>query len=137
MDNPTGIGTRMLRKEDLRFLTGRGNYVTDIVRPRMAHGVFVRSPHAHARIRSVQTAAALKSPGVLAVLTGADLEADGVGGVPCAWGISGKDGQPMKEPRHPALAQGKVRCVGDAVAFVVAETLDQGAYGGRAGGRRL
>ncbi len=125
MDNPTGIGARVRRREDLRFLTGRGNYVTDITRPRMVHGVFVRSPYAHARIRSLQTANALKSAGTLAVLTGEDLEADGVGGVPCAWGISGRDGQPMKEPRHPALAQGKVRCVGDAVAFVVAETLDQ------------
>ena len=124
MANPTGIGAAILRKEDRRFITGRGNYVADMKRPGLTMGVFVRSPHAHAVVRGVDATAALAIPGVLAVLTGADLAADGVGGLPVGWGISGKDGLPMKEPPHPAMADHKVRYVGDAVAFVVAETLE-------------
>ena len=123
VSNPTGIGASMRRKEDLRFLTGRGNYVADISRPDMAAGVFLRSPHAHARIVSIDKAAALAMPGVIDVLTGEDLKADGVGGLPCAWPVTGKNGTPTKEPAHPPIAQGKVRYVGDAVAFVIAETL--------------
>jgi aerobic carbon-monoxide dehydrogenase large subunit len=122
MSNIIGIGARPLRKEDRRFLTGRGNYVADIKRPDMVAGVFVRSPHAHAVIESIDAGGALAMPGVLTVVTGEDLKAAGVGGLPCGWGITGKDGLPMKEPPHPALAQGKVRHVGDPVAFVVAET---------------
>jgi aerobic carbon-monoxide dehydrogenase large subunit len=125
MSEVIGIGAAPRRKEDLRFLTGRGNYVADIKRPGMVAGVFVRSPHAHARIKSIDTGAALSMPGVLAVFTGADLKADGVKGLPCGWGIKGKDGQPMKEPPHPAMAQEKVRYVGDAVAFVAAESMRQ------------
>ena len=127
MSNIIGIGAAPRRKEDLRFLTGRGNYVADIKRPDMVAGVFVRSPHAHAVITSIDATDALAMPGVLAVVTGADLKAAGVGGLPCGWGITGKDGLPMKEPPHPALAQGKVRHVGDPVAFVVAETREQAA----------
>ena len=125
MSNVIGIGARPLRKEDRRFLTGRGNYVADIKRPDMVAGVFIRSPHAHASIKSIEAARALAMPGVLAVFTGEHLKASGVGGLPCGWGITGKDGLPMKEPPHPALAQGKVRHVGDPVAFVVAETREQ------------
>src|SRR5271156_1341666 len=125
MSNVIGIGASPLRKEDRRFLTGRGNYVADIKRPGMVAGVFLRSPHAHAAIKSIDAAPALVEPGVLAVLTGEDLKAAGVGGLPCGWGITGKDGLPMKEPPHPALAQGKVRHVGDPVAFIVAETREQ------------
>jgi aerobic carbon-monoxide dehydrogenase large subunit len=123
MTNPTGIGASILRKEDRRFLSGRGTYVSDIERPDMTFGVFVRSPHAHARIRAVDPTAALALPGVAAVLTGDDLKRDGIGGIPCGWCVTGKGGVPMKEPSHPALAQGKVRHVGDAVAFVIADTL--------------
>jgi aerobic carbon-monoxide dehydrogenase large subunit len=122
MTKPTGIGVALRRKEDFRFVTGRGSYVADTTRPGMVFGVFIRSAHAHARLLAIDPAAALAIPGVLAVMTGADLAADGVGGIPCGWGITGKDGLPMKEPPHPALAQGKVRHVGDPVAFVVAET---------------
>src|SRR5271170_8255817 len=125
MSNVIGIGARPLRKEDRRFLTGRGNYVADIKRPDMVAGVFIRSPHAHASIKSIEAAAALAMPGVLAVFTGEHLKASGVGGLPCGWGITGEDGLPMKEPPHPALAQGKVRHVGDPVAVVVAETREQ------------
>ena len=123
MTNGTVLGASILRKEDRRFLTGRGTYVADIERPGMTFGVFVRSPHAHARIRAVESADALALPGVLAVLTGEDIKRDGVGGIPCGWCVTGKGGVPMKEPPHPALAQGKVRHVGDPVAFVIADTL--------------
>ena len=125
MTNPTGIGASIKRKEDLRFLTGNGNYVSDIKRPNMAMGVFLRSPHAHAKIKGIDAKSALAMPGVAAVLTGEDLKAEGIGGLPCAWPVTGKNGAATKEPAHPALAQGKVRCVGDAVAFVVADTLEQ------------
>jgi aerobic carbon-monoxide dehydrogenase large subunit len=124
MSEVIGIGAAPRRKEDLRFLTGRGNYVADIKRPGMVAAVFVRSPHAHARIKSVDAGAALAMPGVMAIFNGEDLKAAGVGGLPCGWGITGKDGA-MKEPPHPALAQGKVRYVGDAVAVVIAETVEQ------------
>ena len=121
----TGIGASVRRKEDQRFLRGRGNYVADLQRPGMTHGVFLRSPHAHALLRGVDTGAALAMPGIIGVVTGADLQAAGIGGLPCGWGITGTDGLPMKEPPHPALAIGKVRHVGDAVAFVIAETAHQ------------
>jgi len=120
-----GIGTSLKRKEDARFLTGRGNYTDDIVKPGQTHAVFVRSPHAHARLKRVDIAAALKAPGVVAILTGADLAADKVGILPAGWLIHSKDGTPMVEPGHPALVADKVRHVGDQVAVVIAETKDQ------------
>ena len=116
------IGARVERKEDYRFLTGAGQYTDDVALPRQTYAVFVRSPHAHAKIRSSKKDAALKAPGVLAVYTGEDLAAAKVGGLPCGWLITGTDGQPMKEPPHPPLAQGKVRYVGDHVAVVIAES---------------
>ncbi len=125
MTSSTGIGASLLRKEDQRFLMGRGNYVSDIKRPGMTMGAFLRSPHAHARILAIRSDAALAMPGVLAVLTGEDLRADGVGGLPCAWPVTGKGGAPTKEPTHPPLAQDKVRHVGDPVAFIIAESLLQ------------
>jgi carbon-monoxide dehydrogenase large subunit len=132
MATATGIGASILRKEDRRFLTGRGNYVSDVKRPNMTWAAFARSPHAHARILSIGSSDAMKVPGVLLVLTGEDLAADGVGSIPCGWGITGRDGQPMKEPPHPALAQGKVRHVGDPVAMVVAETREAAMQGAEA-----
>ncbi|MDQ0391106.1 xanthine dehydrogenase family protein molybdopterin-binding subunit [Labrys monachus] len=125
MSDIIGIGASPLRKEDLRFLTGRGNYVSDIKRPGMAAGVFLRSPHAHAVLGGIDKAVALASPGVLAVLTGEDAAADGLGSLPCGWGITNADGIPMKEPPFPLLAQGKVRFVGDMVALIVAETVEE------------
>ncbi len=118
-----GIGASVKRKEDLRFITGKGQYVDDINRPFQTYAIFVRSPHAHAAIRSIDTAEALASPGVLAVYTGDDVAADKVGGLICGWMIHSKDGSPMKAGPHPVLAQGKVRYVGDHVAVVIAETL--------------
>ncbi|HRA77721.1 MAG TPA: xanthine dehydrogenase family protein molybdopterin-binding subunit [Burkholderiaceae bacterium] len=119
------IGKSLPRREDERFLTGAGQYTDDVVMPGQTYAVFVRSPHAHARIGKIDTSRALKAPGVVAIFTGADLAEAKVGGLPCGWLIHSKDGSPMKEPPHPVLAQGKVRHVGDQVALIVAESLNQ------------
>ena len=117
------IGSSIERKEDYRFLTGAGQYTDDISLPRQSYARFLRSPHAHARIRAIDTAAARGAPGVLGVFTGKDLA--GVGGLPCGWLIKSIDGSPMKEPKHPVLAEGTVRYVGEQVALVVAESATQ------------
>ena len=119
------IAQSVLRREDQRFLTGNGQYTDDVTLPGQTYGVFLRSPYANARIRSLDTAAAAKAPGVIRIFTGADLAEAKVGGLPCGWLIHSKDGSPMKEPPHPVLAQGKVRHVGDQVALVVAESVLQ------------
>ncbi|MDB5999813.1 MAG: xanthine dehydrogenase family protein molybdopterin-binding subunit, partial [Rhizobacter sp.] len=116
------IGQSLRRREDLRFLTGAGRYTDDVVLPGQTYAFFLRSPYAHARIKSIDLAAAEKAPGVLNIFTGENLAEAKVGGLPCGWLIHSKDGTPMKEPAHPVLAQGKVRHVGDQVALVVAET---------------
>jgi aerobic carbon-monoxide dehydrogenase large subunit len=121
----TGIGAPVRRKEDFRFITGKGQYTDDINRAGQAHACFVRSPHAHATLKRIDAAKALRMPGVIAVFTGDDLAADKVGGLICGWMIHSKDGSPMKAGPHPALAQGKVRYVGDHVAVVIAETYAQ------------
>jgi aerobic carbon-monoxide dehydrogenase large subunit len=121
----TGIGASVRRKEDQRFITGKGHYTADVNRPGQTHAYFVRSPHAHAKIKNIDTKAAAAAPGVLAVLTGAELAADKIGNLICGWMIHSKDGSPMKMAPHPALAQGKANHVGDAVAAVIAETLSQ------------
>jgi carbon-monoxide dehydrogenase large subunit len=117
-----GIGASVRRKEDLRFLTGRGMYTDDINRPGQLHAYILRSPHPHAELGRIDTSKAAKAKGVVAVFTGADLAKDNVGGLPCGWAIKFKDGSPMKEPPHPPLAQGRVRYVGDQVAVVIADT---------------
>jgi carbon-monoxide dehydrogenase large subunit len=122
LESASGIGASVRRKEDYRFLTGDGNYTDDVQIPGQTYACFLRSPHAHAKIRSIDQAEALKSPGVIAIFTGEDLAADKVGGLPCGWLITDVNGQPMKEPPHPLLCQGKARYVGDAVALVIAET---------------
>ncbi len=122
--NGTGfIGASLKRKEDARFLTGRGRYTDDINLPGQLYAHLLRSTVAHANLGSVDTSAAEAAPGVHAVFTGADMEH--VGGVPTGWLIHSKDGSPMVEPKHPAMAVGKVRHVGEIVAIVVAETRDQ------------
>ena len=121
----TGIGASVRRKEDHRFITGKGRYTDDINRPGQAHAYFLRSPHAHAKIKSLDVGEAKSKPGVVAILTGDDIAADKVGGLICGWMIHSKDGTPMKAGPHPALAQGKVRYVGDHVAVVIAETLGE------------
>jgi len=119
------IGESVLRKEDERFLTGVGQYTDDIQLNNLVHTVFVRSPYAHANIKSINKTNALAAPGVIAIYDGQDVLQDKIGGLPCGWLITGTDGQPMKEPPHPILANGKVRYVGDHVAMVIAETLEQ------------
>ncbi|MEA2906841.1 MAG: aerobic carbon-monoxide dehydrogenase large subunit, partial [Alphaproteobacteria bacterium] len=121
----TGIGASVRRKEDQRFITGKGHYTDDVSRPGQTHACFVRSPHAHARIKAIDTQAAAAVPGVLAVLTGTELAGDKIGNLICGWMIHSKDGSAMKMAPHPALALRKACYVGDPVAVVVGETLAQ------------
>ena len=119
------VGQGVPRFEDPRLVTGRGAYVDDVVLPRMAFGHVLRSQHAHARIRSIDTRRAKAAAGVLCILTGADWQASGFGDLPSASGMKRRDGRPMYQPPYPALVRDRVRWVGDCVAFVVAETLNQ------------
>jgi aerobic carbon-monoxide dehydrogenase large subunit len=123
MPKDHGIGASSKRREDIRFLTGRGAYTDDLAMQGQVHAVMVRANVAHGRIVSIDTSAAAAMPGVLAIFTGADF-AD-VGGNPAGWLIHSRDGSPMREPKRPVLAHGKVRHVGDAYAAVVAETHEQ------------
>ncbi len=123
--NAPYIGQSIQRKEDQRFLTGEGTYTDDVTVAGQTHAYFLRSPHAHATIRGIDVSKATTAPGVVAIYTGDDLAAAKVGSLPCGWLITDVNGQPMKEPPHPPLAQGKVRYVGDQVAVVIAETLHQ------------
>ncbi len=120
MPKDDGIGASSTRREDSRFLTGNGKYTDDINLRGQAHVHFLRSDVAHGRIKAIDTADAAAMPGVLRVFTAADFES--AGGVPCGWQVTDKHGQPMQEPKHPILAEGKVRHVGDPIAAVVAET---------------
>lgn len=117
-----GIGASVVRKEDKRFITGKGRYVDDIKLLGMTHAHFIRSPHAHAKVKGIDSSAALKMPGVVAVLTGREIVDDKVGNLICGWAITSKDGSPMKMGAWPAMAPETVRFVGQAVAVVIAET---------------
>jgi len=119
------IGQAVKRREDYRFLTGAGQYTDDVQLANQSYAYFVRSPHAHAKIKAIRKDKAAKAPGVVAVFTGEDIANAKVGGLPCGWLITDVNGQPMKEPPHPVLAQGKVRYVGDHVAIVIAESYGQ------------
>ncbi|QUJ77453.1 xanthine dehydrogenase family protein molybdopterin-binding subunit [Sulfitobacter albidus] len=123
MPKDSGIGASSKRREDVRFLTGDGNYTDDINIAGQAHVFFLRSDIAHGTITSIDTSAADGMPGVVKVFTAADFE--GVGSIPCGWQVTDKHGEPMQEPKHPVLAEGKVRHVGEPIAAVVAETLEQ------------
>jgi len=120
-----GIGQRVVRKEDQRFLTGNGHYTDDLQRNRQTYAYFLRSPHAHAKITRIDTSAAKSAPGVVAVFTGADTSAAKVGSLICGWVVKDKHGEPHKAPPHPPLAVDTVRHVGDQVAMVIAETAAQ------------
>ena len=122
-DGNSGIGAAVKRKEDRRFLTGKGRFTDDINRPNQTFAYFLRSSVAHAKINSVDTSAAAAAEGVVAVYTNADME--GVGGLPCGWLLTFQNGDPMVEPPHPILAENKVRHVGDPIAVVIAETKKQ------------
>ncbi|MBI1211206.1 MAG: molybdopterin-dependent oxidoreductase [Alphaproteobacteria bacterium] len=116
------VGAAIRRKEDFRFVTGNGHYTDDINRPGQAYAYFLRSPHAHAKIKSLNVEAARSAKGVVGVLTGKDLAADKIGGLICGWTIHSKDGSPMKAGAHPALAVDTVRYVGDHIAVVIADS---------------
>ncbi len=120
-----GIGAAVKRREDFRFIKGIGKYTADINLPDQTYCYFLRSSAAHARIDGIDISAAKTAPGVVAVYTAQDIDASGAGGVPCGWLITSRDGTPMKEPKHPILASGKVRHVGDPIVAVIAESLDQ------------
>lgn len=122
ISNPEGLGQPVRRKEDFRFITGNGHYTDDINRPRQTYAYFLRSPHAHAKIKSIDTSGAATAPGVVAIFTGKDVAADELGGLICGWTVHSKDGSEMKAGAHPILALDTVRYVGDHVALVVAET---------------
>ncbi|MBY0333064.1 MAG: xanthine dehydrogenase family protein molybdopterin-binding subunit [Acetobacteraceae bacterium] len=120
-----GVGQPVRRFEDVRLLTGRGRFQDDRLVPGAAHAVFVRSPHAHARIRGIDTTPAKAAPGVIAVYTGADYAGDGIATPKAGMPRRKRDGSPMFAPPRPALVTDRVRMVGDLVAMVVAETLPQ------------
>ncbi|ANP38542.1 carbon-monoxide dehydrogenase [Phaeobacter gallaeciensis] len=123
MPKDSGIGASPKRREDVRFLTGTGNYTDDINLNNQAYVHFLRSDVAHGKINGIDTSAAAAMPGVIRIFTGADFE--GVGSIPCGWQVTDRHGEPMQEPAHPVLAQGKVRYVGDAIAAVVAESREE------------
>src|SRR3954471_12216176 len=120
-----GIGASVLRKEDKRFITGRGRYVDDIKVIGLTHAHFIRSPHAHARVKAIDASAAKAMPGVVDVLTAQQLVDDKIGNLICGWAVSSKDGSPMRMGAWPAMAPDTVRFAGQAVAVVIAETKNQ------------
>ncbi|MEM9871696.1 MAG: xanthine dehydrogenase family protein molybdopterin-binding subunit [Pseudomonadota bacterium] len=123
MPKDSGIGASNKRREDVRFLTGSGNYTDDINLAGQAYVHFLRSDVAHGTLTNVDTSAAASMPGVVRIFTATDF--DGVGGIPCGWQVTSKDGNVMQEPVHPIMATGKVRHVGEMIAAVVAETAEQ------------
>ena len=123
MSAATGIGASVKRREDLRFLTGAGTYTDDLNLPGQAYGVFLRSPHPRAALGEIDVSEALKMEGVLAVFTGKDTAADGLGDLPCGWLVKSKDGSDMASAPHPPLAVTQVNYVGEPYGLVVAETL--------------
>ena len=116
----TGIGASVKRKEDVRFITGAGNYTDDIDQPGQTFAVFLRSPHSRARIDGIDPSDALAVDGVLRVLTGADMVADGLNDLPSAWMVTQKDGSDMVSAPHPALATDRVNYVGEPYGLVIA-----------------
>lgn len=123
MPKDGGIGASSKRREDVRFLTGTGNYTDDINVRGQAYVFFLRSDVAHGKLTNVDVSAAADMPGVVQIFTGADFTE--VGSIPCGWQVTDKHGEVMQEPRHPVLAHEKVRHVGEPIAAVVAETLEQ------------
>ncbi len=116
----TGIGASVKRKEDYRFLVGQGNYTDDINRPNQTYTYMLRSSSAHAKF-SLDTTKASEAKGVVKIFVGTDMD---VGSIPCGWQVDSKDGTPMREPAHPPIAKDKVRYVGEIIAVIIAETLE-------------
>jgi carbon-monoxide dehydrogenase large subunit len=127
-----GIGKSVKRREDIRFITGSGRYTDDVSAPGQVFAVFVRSPHARARIVSVDASAAMATPGVVGVYTGKDLQADGIGALPCGWLVKSKDGSDMKVAPRPPLAVELANFVGEPYAVVLGETLQAARDGAEA-----
>jgi carbon-monoxide dehydrogenase large subunit len=119
----TGIGASVRRKEDVRFITGNGRYTDDISQPGQTYAVFLRSPYARAKVGEIDASGALALDGVISVLTGADMAADGLGDIPCGWLVKQKDGSDMVSAPHPPLAHSVVNYVGEPYGIVIAETL--------------
>ncbi|MEO1252808.1 MAG: molybdopterin cofactor-binding domain-containing protein [Pseudomonadota bacterium] len=118
------IGDAPLRREDARFLTGNGRYTADVSFPGQTYVAFARSEVSHGRINLIDASKAGAAPGVIGVLTGEDLEADGIGALRCGWKVANEDGSAMADTARPVLARGKVRFHGEAIAAVIAETPD-------------
>ena len=118
------VGSRVERKEDKRLLTGKGRYTADINLVHQTYAYFVRSPHARAKIKKVDISKALKAKGVVNIFTGEDIAKEKIGGLIAGWKIVSQDGKDMKVPNHPPLAKDVVNYVGDHVAIVIAETLE-------------
>ncbi len=129
---PKSFGQSVRRKEDRRFVTGRGRYTDDVNLPGQTWAAFVRSPLAHARITGFDASEATSVPGVLAVYTGADFAQSGLGPLQCGFLIHSSDGSPMNVGLHPALASERVRYVGDSVAIVIADSKQAAALGAEA-----
>jgi len=119
------IGSKVERKEDKKFLTGKGRYTADINLAHQTYAYFVRSPHARAKITKIDISKALKAPGVVNIFTGDDIAKEKIGGLIAGWKIVSQDGKDMKVPNHPPLAKDSVNYVGDHIAVVIAETLEQ------------
>ena len=132
MASETGIGASVKRKEDARFITGAGRYTDDLGAPGQTYAAFARSPHARAALRAIDTAAAAATKGVVAVFTGADLQADGIGDLPCGWMVKSKDGSDMAQPPHPPLAVARVNYVGEPYAVVIGESWEAARNGAEA-----
>ena len=119
------VGSRVERKEDKRFLTGKGRYTADINIVNQTYAVFIRSPHARAKIKKIDTSKALKSSGVIDILTGEHIAKDKIGGLIAGWAIRSEDGSEMKCPANPPLAKDTANFVGEPIAVVFAESLDE------------
>jgi carbon-monoxide dehydrogenase large subunit len=128
----TGIGAAVRRKEDIRFITGNGRYTDDFNQVGQLYAVFLRSPYARARINGIDAAGALGVDGVVSVLTGADMAADGLGDLPCGWLVKSKDGSDMIQPPHPPLAVDLVNYVGEPFGVVLADSLQAARDGAEA-----
>ena len=132
MTSATGIGAAVKRKEDARFITGAGRYTDDINAARQTYAVFARAPYPRAKLGGIDTSAAAATAGVLAVFTGQDLQADGIGDLPCGWTVKSKDGSDMIQPPHPPIAIDSVNYVGEPYAVVIGETLAAAKNGAEA-----
>ena len=128
-ENTHGIGVPVRRREDLRFITGNGNYTDDISQPGQVHALFCRSPLARANITSLDFSDAMQVPGVIACYSGKEMVQDEIGDLPCGWMVNSKDGSEMLSAPHPPLAVDTVNYVGEPFAIVIAESIEAARQG--------